>query len=185
METTLNFEEDAGNVHASTEQLEGISRLIDQQVQAERAVEKAELVLSEKKNELKLIQTELLPEAMRAAGVNEFTTTDFYSVSIDDVYMANIKEENKPDAFEWLKDEGHDDIIKNDVNVSFGKGEDKLAEEAVNTLQRAGFSEFLHQKKHIHWQTLRAFVKEQLTKGVTLPESIDVHIVPTAKIKRK
>ncbi|MCH7997124.1 MAG: cyclase family protein [Chloroflexi bacterium] len=167
----------------SDEQLESISALIRRQVEAEQAVESSENSLKRAKQNLKSIREERLPEAMRSAGVIDFTTPDFLSATLNDVYYANIKEEDRDDAFAWLKEEGHDDIIKNDVNLSFGRGEEEEANNTYATLVQMGLNPTT--KKHIHWQTLRAFVKEQMTKGVTLPDSISVIIVPTTKIKRK
>lgn len=180
----IDLEADAGvEKIASDELLNTVSSLIEMQVAAERHVEQSEGILKEAKENLKNIKEERLPEAMRSAGVVEFTTTDFYHVSLHDAYYANIKIENQDAAFTWLKEMGHDDIIKNDVNVSFGRGEEVMAHNAMATLTQLGFNPT--NKKHIHWQTLRAFVKEQMIKGVTLPEAIDVHVIPTTRIKRK
>lgn len=180
----INMEADAAETRApSDDKLNAVSNLIEAQVTAENLVSEIDSDLKEAKEHLRLIREERLPEAMRIAGVIDFTTTDFYSVSLKDVYYANIKPDNQIDAFAWLKEEGHDDIIKNDVNLSFGRGEEQLAIDAVDRLVAAGYTPST--KKHIHWQTLRAFVKEQMIKGVNLPDSIDVHVVPTTKVKRK
>lgn len=182
--TTINLEQDAAETQGpSDEQLESVSNLIQAQVQAERDVEMVEEDLKTAKKHLKNIREERLPEAMRTAGVIDFTTPDFLSATLSDVYYANIKEEDREDAFAWLKEKGHDDIIKNDVNLSFGRGEESEAAAAIKILLDSGYDPI--NKKHIHWQTLRAFAKEQMTKGVNLPESISVHVVPTTKIKRK
>ena len=182
--TTINLEQDAAEAQGpSDEQLESISALIRRQIEAEQTVESSEDSLKRAKQNLKNIREERLPEAMRTAGVINFTTSDFLSATLNDVYYANIKEENRDDAFAWLKEEGHDDIIKNDVLMSFGRGEEDMAQTAMDQLTDLGLNPT--NKKHIHWQTLRAFVKEQMTKGVTLPDSISVHVVPTTKIKRK
>jgi hypothetical protein len=58
-----------------------------------------------------------------------------------------------------------DDIIKNDVTCSFGKGEDNVAGDVVGMLQERGFDP--KTKTHVHPSTLKAFVKERIDRRQT------------------
>jgi hypothetical protein len=55
-----------------------------------------------------------------------------------------------------------DDIIKNDVTVSFGKGQDNIAGDLVGKLEQDGFN--TSQKTYVHPSTLKAFVKERFVE---------------------
>ena len=85
---------------------------------------------------------------------------DGSKVSVKPYYAASISAENEVGAFAWLRENGHDYIIKHNLQIQFGKGEDsecervkeELANLNVNYIEKAG----------VHPQTLKAFVKEQI-----------------------
>ena len=52
---------------------------------------------------------------------------DGNSVTLNQFVYASIPEANKAEAFAFLRDIGEDDIIKNEVKVQFGKGQDNEA----------------------------------------------------------
>ena len=88
-------------------------------------------------------------------------------MEVKQTYGARIPVVHRDAAFAWLKEKGHDDIIKNLVSVPFGRGEDSLATDFINLAQKNGYAP--DQKKEVHPQTLKAFVKEQLEKGQEVP----------------
>ena len=95
--------------------------------------------------------------------------------------MKDISEENKVEAHGWLRKNGFDDIIKNDIICSFGRGQEEVATNLLNKLTEAGENPI--QKSDIHWQTLRAFVKEQIQKGSDIPQDkFGVYVTNTVKI---
>ena len=47
-------------------------------------------------------------------------------------YRATITEANKEEAFNWLRNNGLGDIIKNEISVSFGRNEDNKAASMLN-----------------------------------------------------
>jgi hypothetical protein len=100
------------------------------------------------------------------------------------IVSASIPVANKDAAFDWLRDNGLDDIIKNDITVSFGKGEDNVAGDVVGLLQERGFDP--KTKTHVHPSTLKAFVKERVTDGKPIDlDLFGAFIANTAQIRRK
>jgi hypothetical protein len=100
------------------------------------------------------------------------------------IVAASIPAANKDQAFDWLRSNGLDDVIKNDITVSFGKGEDNLAGDAVGILRDRGFDP--KTKTHVHPSTLKAFVKERITDGKPIDlDMFGAFISNTAVIKRK
>ena len=81
-----------------------------------------------------------------------------------------------------MRENDHGDLIKNNVSVSFGKGEDSNAVSLKSELEAKGL--VVDQKQDVHWQTLRGFVKEQIEKNKTLPsETFGLYIANRTKIK--
>jgi len=97
---------------------------------------------------------------------------------------ASIPVARKEEAFEWLRQHGLDDIIKNDVTCSFGKGQDNLAGDVVGLLEQRGFDP--KTKTHVHPSTLKAFIKERVTDGKPIDlDMFGAFIANAAEIRRK
>ena len=133
--------------------------------------------LAEAENQVELLKGQLrriveqdLPEVMDQAGMTSFTLEDGSKLTVKAFYSASIPEDRKDEAFDWLKENDFDGMIKADVKVSFGKGEFEIAQSFLQFIR--GFNETVIQpeyKENVHWQTLRAFVKEQIEGGKPLP----------------
>lgn len=130
-------------------------------------VENTQTLLKEK---IRRIVEQDLPEAMDEVGMSEFTLDDGTKIKVKAFYNASIPEDRKEEAFGWLKEHDFDGMIKADVKVSFGKGEFELAQSFLQFIR--GFNEKAidpEYKEQVHWQTLRAWVKEQIEGGNELP----------------
>jgi hypothetical protein len=131
------------------------------------AVENTLTILKEK---LRRTMEQDLPEAMDAVGMSKFSMDDGTEIKVKPFYAASIPEDRKEEAFEWMKENDFDGMIKADVKVSFGKGEFEIAKSFMEFIR--GFNEKAidpEYKEQVHWQTLRAFVKEQIEGGKPLP----------------
>ena len=129
------------------------------------------------------LSTEIIPNMMDSMGV-ERVDVDGVSVVRKNVVHASIPAARKEEAFQWLRDNNLDDIIKNDVTCSFGKGEDNTAGDVVGLLQERGFDP--KTKTHVHSSTLKAFVKERFIEGKPLDlDLFGAFIVNAAEIRRK
>ena len=119
-----------------------------------------------KKNLLKLTDEEL-PTLLQEMGLSEFKLDDGSQVTIKQTYGASILVDNRPMAYQWLRDNGYGDLIKNIVSCEFGMGEDQKAEDFRDTAKQKGFQ--VEQNTSVHPQTLKAFVKERCEKGEEFP----------------
>lgn len=129
------------------------------------------------------LSTELIPSLMAEMGT-ERIDVDGVAVTVKPIVHASISEENREKAFAWLRENGHDDIIKNDVVLSFGKGQDNVVKALIEDLREDGFRP--EHKVHVHPMTLKAFVREQLEKGAALNlDLFGAYVLNTAEIRRK
>jgi hypothetical protein len=152
------------------EDLAGIAELAERQVNLQGIVAELENQLSMKKEELKQVAEIELPESMLNLGLSSFSLSDGTKLSIKTFYRGSIPKAREYEAFSWLKDNGHEDLIKNEVKSTFGKGEDINANNLMLILKQEGFD--YENKKAVHPSTLKAFVKEQMEHGKTLPLDI-------------
>ena len=139
--------------------------------------------LKESKKELLKLTDEDLPAMLQELGLSSFSLDDGSNVEVKPTYGASIKVDNRPAAFEWLREHGYDDIIKNTVACSFGRGEDDRASAFAAFAEKEGY--FAEQKTEVHPQTLRAFVKERVEAGDEFPmELFGAYVGQRAVIKR-
>jgi hypothetical protein len=135
-----------------------------------------------KKGLLKLTDEDL-PTMLTEIGLSSMKLDDGSEVSVKQTYGASILVDNRPAAYEWLREKGYDDIIKNTVACQFGRGEDDKAASFKAIAEKEGH--YAEQKTEIHPQTLRAFVKERVENGDDFPmELFGAYVGQRAVIKR-
>lgn len=149
----------------------------------EKQIEDAEVHMKALKAEKHKLSVENIPSLMDEMGV-ERLDVDGLTVERKMMVHASIPQARKDEAFAWLRDNGLDDIIKNDVTCSFGKGEDNMAGDVVGILQEKGFDP--KTKTHVHPSTLKAFIKERVTDGKPIDlDMFGAFIANAAQIRRK
>jgi hypothetical protein len=135
------------------------------------------------KQQRQKLTVDLIPGIMDEMGVNRLDV-DGVTVTRKLIVSASISDENRDRAFDWLRENNLDDIIKNDVVCSFGRGEDNAAKNAVGILIEQGFNPDI--KTHIHAMTLKAFIKERVEGGKPIDlDLFGAYVVNAAEIRRK
>ena len=160
-----------------------LSQLVRDLRSIESSIEDAETRLKILKQAKHKLSVENIPALMDEMGV-ERLDVDGMTVERRMIVAASIPVANKDQAFEWLRSNGLDDIIKNDVTCSFGKGEDNVAGDVIGILRDKGFDP--KTKTHVHPSTLKAFVRERIVDGKPIDlDLFGAFISNTAVIKRK
>jgi hypothetical protein len=97
-------------------------------------------------------------------------------------YNAKIPEDKEAEAFAWLHDHGHGDIVKTVVSASFGMGERESAEQVEAAISQLGVD--FNSKLSVHPSTLKAFAKSEIEAGNALPmETLGIYVGETVKMK--
>lgn len=175
----------ADEANIPEDKLEKIRHFGEQQRRLAKVIADLENNLTLTKEKLRRVMEQDLPEAMDDVGMTTFTLDDGTKITVKPFYSASIPEDRKEEAFEWLKQHEFDGMIKAEVKVNFGKGEFEVAQSFLNFIR--GFNEKAidpEYKENVHWQTLRAFVKEQVEGGNPLPlDMFGVFIGRKAELK--
>lgn len=124
------------------EQLKSVASLSLQLVEAQDMVEAAEERLKAQKEKLRVIEQVALPDLMTELGVEGLTLSDGTSISIKPMYGASITKDHEGEAFDWLKEHGFGDLIKERMVVN------------------------------VHPMTLRAWYKERVEAGEEVPDTL-------------
>lgn len=159
-----------GEIQTSDGAVARVSAIAQEQYKAAVRVAELEDELKKAKADLLRISTVDLPEAMKEAGLEKFTTTDGLEIGVTKDVQCGISEARREAAYEWLAANGFDGIIKSDIDVVFGRGERAKAEKLLEQLRKKGLEVSFNQS--IHAQTLKSFVKERLAdteSGIEFP----------------
>ena len=130
------------------------------------------------------IGSEIIPNLLAEQGLASLKLADGSSVDIKKSYNCTIKKDQLESAFEWLRNYGLGDIIKNEVAVQFGKGEDNKAEQLLGLAVREGYEP--SQKQKVEPMTLKALFRERIEAGLDMPsEFFHTFVKDQTKIGRK
>lgn len=129
-------------------------------------VEDLNRLVAERKAKIQELELKKIPDALLEAGLSEITTLDGLKVSTT-LFVGAIPAEKKAEAFAWLDQNGHSSIIKRKVEVQFDKGSTEAAKKAEEAIRELGLDP--KSTLDVHYQTFKAFAKEQVNKGKSLP----------------
>lgn len=164
--------------------LERIVRMATILVDAAARVEDLKQQLEQAKEDHRRLEQEDLPQLMLEVGLTAIRLEDGSNLELKPDVQCGISEARQAQAFGWLEANGFGGLIKPEVRIQFARDEiaeaERVAEETGGTLIRS-----------VHPATLKAFVKEQMTKqgqeGVpTLPmELFGIHPFNKAVLSKK
>ena len=180
----IDFEQDQQNAMKKNDNIQSLADQVERLQTLQREVDFAEEKLKQKKKNLEHISGEVIPTMMSEMGLSHLKLMDGSSVDVKPNYSATITIKNKENAFNWLRQNGLGDIIKNEISVSFGRNEDNKAADYAELAKRNGFQPT--QKLKVEPMTLKALVRERIEAGKEMPtELFNVFVGNKTTIKRK
>ena len=163
-------------------EVDPISKACQDYIKSEEEINNLELMLKSKKESLRQ-QNELIVQLMEERGVRSIKMKDGQSVDIKPFYTGTITKEKQEAAFEWLRDNGYDDIIKNQVVVKFGRAEDDKASSVQQELANQALD--VDRNVKVEPMTLKGFIREMIESGKELPmETFGVFVGHKINIKK-
>ena len=154
--------------------------------QKEDEIAALEEQLNNKKAEADDISSRVIPELLAEQGLSEIKLADGSKVSVKKEYRCTIPKDEirREQCYKWLRDQKLEDIIKNNVFVTFGKGEDDKAQQLLNIAAENGFEP--QQKSDVAWMTLTALFRERIESGLDMPSDVfSTWVKDKTKITRK
>ena len=136
----------------------------------EQEIEATEQNLKNQKAELRRLTDEAMPSLFSELGLQSFKLDDGSELSVKQTYSAQPRRDDRPQVYEWLRQNGYGDIIKNTVSCSFGQNEDNKAQAFFDMAEEKGY--VAEAKTEVHPSTLRAFVKERVENGDEFPTDL-------------
>ena len=150
----------------------------------ENDIDSLEQQLKAKKEAADKISSEVIPNLLAEQGLASLKLADGSGVDVKKTYSCTVKKDSVESAYTWLRNNGLGDLIKNEVAVQFGKGEDNKAEQLLNLAAEEGYEPT--QKQKVEPMTLKALYRERIEAGLDMPsEFFNTFVKDQTKISRK
>ena len=165
-----DFEADQQDAMKKTDNIQSLADQVEKLESLQTRLELQEDNIKNTKKELDYLSGEVIPTMMSEMGLAELKLHDGSHLKVATNYKAHISEANKEMAFNWLRNNGLGDIIKNEISVSFGRNEDNKAADYAELAKGQGFQPT--QKMKVEPMTLKALVRERIEAGKDMPTEI-------------
>ena len=180
----IDFEKEQQNTMKKTDNIQSLADQVEKLESLQKRLELQEENMKNTKKQLEHVSGEVIPTMMSEMGLSHLKLMDGSSVDVKPNYSASISVANKEKAFNWLRNNGLGDIIKNEISVSFGRNEDNKAADYAALAEERGFQPT--QKLKVEPMTLKALVRERIEAGKEMPTEIfNVFVGNKTTIKRK
>ena len=180
----MDLEQESAKITVDTDQSKQLSELCNKMLDLQEQAKRLEENLKNKKDEISKLSELEIPNLMQQAGIMSLKLADGSSVEVKPFYAAKIPISKEHEAYDWLTSNGHGDLIKNIVSLNFQRSQDNEANALVQDLINKGHN--VSQKKKVEPQTLKAFVKEAIQNGESVPMDLfGVYISNKTTIKTK
>ena len=166
----IDFESDQQDAMRKTENIQSLADQVEKLESLNSRLELEEQNLKNTKAEIQKVSGDIIPTMMSEMGLSELKLHDGSHLKVSTSYKAHISEANKETAFNWLRNNGLGDIIKNEILVSFGRNEDNKAAEYAELAKGQGFQPT--QKMKVEPMTLKALVRERIEAGKEMPTEV-------------
>jgi hypothetical protein len=166
----INFRDDKIDAMKAVVDPKQLTDKVQQLKNLEDEIRNAEEGVKKLKEQARIISELEIPSMMKEMNITKLKLSDGESVEVGKFYSASIPAEKQDEAFTWLRNNGLGDIIKNDITVTFGRGEDNKAAQYAVLARGQGFEPV--QKIGVHAQTLKALVRERMESGLDVPSDL-------------
>ena len=166
----INFEADQQDAMKKTENIRSLADQVEKLEELQTRLSTQEEIMKDTKKQIEKVSGDIIPTMMSEMGLSELKLQDGSHLKVATSYRATISEANKEAAFNWLRNNGLGDIIKNEISVSFGRNEDNKAASYAELAKGQGFQPT--QKMKVEPMTLKALVRERIEAGKEMPTEI-------------
>ena len=162
---TINFRDDKQDAIKAVTDPQDLASKVQELKDLEDEIANAEAGVKKLKEKAKVVSQFEIPQMMEQMNIKKLKLKDGETVEVSNFYSASITDEAA--AFNWLRENGRGDIIKNEITVTFGRGEDNKASDYATLAKGQGYEPI--QKVGVHPQTLKGVVRECHETGLEMP----------------
>ena len=122
------------------------------------------------KEDEKYFSCNIIPKLMEDMNLASLKLKDGSELTVKKIFSATLKADKKAEGIHWLRDNGLGDIVKNNITVTFGQGEDNKAVEYAGLARERGYEPTQDEK--VHHASLTVVMKDFKEKGNEIPSDL-------------
>ena len=149
---------------------EKLSQEVEKLKSVQNQIQNLEAQIKDLKEDEKYFSCVVIPKLMEDMNLSSLKLKDGSELTVKQIYSASIRADKKAEAINWLRDNGLGDIVKNNITVSFGQGEDNKAVGYASLARERGYEPT--QEEKVHHARLRVVMTEWKDKGHEVPEEL-------------
>ena len=169
-----SLDDEVGTPEFSTQGIELVVNIAQEQLKVERQIAQLEMVLKEMKKKLKDLQWQQLPDAMDEADLKKFELANGASIGIKEYLhcdMGKMDGDQKTRMYQWLIDHKHDQLIRTALEYDLDRGKFELATK-IREMVGSEFGITAPLSHKVHWQSLDKWAREMRSGGEPFPEDL-------------
>lgn len=168
----------------SEDALTRLGELARRQIELEDEIEALETELKAKKAACREVSEDSIPSLLDDTGLSEVRLSDGTRVEVRENLRVSTTGKYREPIHAWLAENGHDDIIKDEVVARFARGEGEAAERLIAAAGE--LTDAVDRKRSVAPQTFAALLRELLEDGITVPlEELGVYVQRRTKLERQ
>lgn len=161
-----------------------VGKLAKELVAAQGEMERLQILVDEQSEKIRKLSELDIPALLEEMQIYEVKLDTGHKLKLVTSYKGHISDTRREEACKWMVEKGFSDLIKTEISLKFGKGEDDQIKVVKAVLSDSGFTFVI--KEAVHPMTLNAFLKERMQSGEEFPsELFGAHLVKKAEIKNK
>ena len=122
------------------------------------------------KEDEKYFSCNIIPKLMEDMNLASLKLKDGSELTVKKIFSATLKADKKAEGIHWPRDNGLGDIVKNNITVTFGQGEDNKAVEYAGLARERGYEPTQDEK--VHHASLTVVMKDFKEKGNEIPTDL-------------
>ena len=168
---SIDFEQDKNELIENTD-INSLAIHVDKLTELQKAIKHTEKQIEDLKEQYEKISSEVIPNILAEQGLSSLKLADGTVLEVKTKYRCTLPKDldKREKAYQWLREQGLDDIIKNNVIITFGRGEDNKAQQMLDLAASKGYEP--HQKSDVAWNVLTALYKERVEAGLDMPSDL-------------
>jgi len=182
---SIDFEQDKQDLMEQTD-INSLSMHVEKLTDLQKSIEHTEKQVKDLKAQYDKISQEVIPNILAEQGLQSLKLADGTMLDVSKKYSCTLPKDpaKKEAAYQWLRDNDLGDIIKNEVAVAFGVGEDDKAEQMLDLAAKQGYEPV--QKSKVEPMTLKALYRERVEAGLDMPSDLfHLFVRDETKLSRK
>jgi len=163
---TINLRADAPAQVTQTEP-EKLSQQIKTLQDIQQEIDNHKAQIKELEEREKHFSQVVIPDMMNAMNLKTMKLKDGSEIEVSNKFFASALAAKRPEAYNWLRENGLGNIVKNEITVRFGRDEDNKAQQYATLAKGQGYDP--EQKVSVHAGTLRVALEDLHSRGGKIP----------------